>query len=275
VELINRDAELGGRLIPGSTAKIKYEAANYREHLAGLAKKAAAEGNLTIRANTTATVEDLKRGGYDVIIFALGTKDAEPPLAGMEMVKTIQAAELLKNPQLLGGAKKIVVIGGGAVGCETAYWLTFEKNCDVTVVEMDKYIMNHTCTANRGHIIYYLHKAGVPLLNCTRVTGFAPGGVKIARNVSKTVPDPYLTWHPILPENIENPLAPKLKVEEKEDILPADLVVLAVGGVSDDSLYLAAQQERAAQELYNIGDSFNAGKVLEAVRAAYRLGVRI
>jgi 2-enoate reductase len=275
VELVNRDAEVGGRLIPGSTAKIKYEADNYRQYLEGLVKKTGAEGNLTVRANTTATVEDLKRGGYDVIVFALGTKDAELPLPGMDMVKTVQAAELLKNPSRLGGAKKIVVVGGGVVGCETAYWLKFEKNCDVTVVEMDKYIMNHTCTANRGHLIHYLHKAGVPLLNCTRVMGFVPGGVKAARNVSKTVPDPYITWHPILPENIENPLAPKLKVEEKEEILPADLVVLAAGGVGDNSLYLEAQKERAAPELYNIGDSFSAGKVLEAVRAAYRLGIRI
>jgi 2-enoate reductase len=275
VELINRDAEIGGRLIPGSTAKIKYEAANYRLYLEGLVKKTGAEGNLTVKANTTATVEDLKRGNYDVIIFAQGTLDAKLPLPGMEMAKTVQAAELLRNPRLLGGAKKIVVIGGGAVGCETAYWLSFEKGCDVTVVEMDKYIMNHTCTANRGHLIHYLHKAGVPLLNCTRVTGFAPGGVKAARNISKTVPDPYITWHPILPENIENPLAPKLKIEEKEEILPADLVVLAAGGLSDDSLYLAAQKERAAPELYNIGDGFSAGRVLEATRAAYRLGLRV
>jgi 2-enoate reductase len=275
VELINRDAKIGGRLIPGSTAKIKYEMANYRLYLENLAEKTAAEGNLKIRANTTATVEDLKCGGYDVIIFAQGTNDAELPLPGKEMVKKVQAAELLKDPRLLGGSQKIVVIGGGIVGCETAYWLKFEKNCDVTVVEMDKYIMNHTCTANRGHLIYYLHKAGVPLLNCTKVTGFAPGGVKVVRNISKTVPDPYLTWHPILPENIENPLAPKLKVEEKEEILPADLVVLATGGVSDNSLYLAAQKGRAAPELYNIGDSFSAGKVLEAVRAAYRLGLKV
>jgi 2-enoate reductase len=275
VELINRDAGVGGRLIPGGMAKIKYEVNNYRLYLEGLVKNAALEGNLTVKANTLATAEDLKRGAYDVIIFAQGTKDAELPLPGMEMVKTTQAAELLKNPQLLGGSKKIVVAGGGVVGCEAAYWLKFEKNCDVTVVEMDKYIMNHTCTANRGHLIHYLHKAGVPLLNCTRVTGFVPGGVKIARNVSKTVPDPYITWHPILPENIENPLAPKLKIEEKEEILPADLVVLAAGGVSDNSLYLAAQKERAAPELYNIGDSFSAGKVLEAVRAAYRVGLSV
>jgi len=143
------------------------------------------------------------------------------------------------------------------------------------VVEMDKYIMNHTCTANRGYLIYYLKKGGVKLLNCTRLTGIGKDGAEVMRNVSKTVPDPYVTWHPILPENVENPLAPKLKVEEKSETIPADLVVMAVGGVPNDGLYFEALADNSAPELYNIGDSSSAGKVLEAVRAAYRLGHRL
>jgi 2-enoate reductase len=54
--------------------------------------------------------------------------------------------------------------------------------------------------------------------------------------------------------------------------LEADLVVLAIGGKPDDALFLEAQRQNAAAELMNIGDSFAPGRVLEAVRAAYRLG---
>jgi 2-enoate reductase len=97
----------------------------------------------------------------------------------------------------------------------------------------------------------------------------------VARNVSKTVPDPYITWHPILPENVQNPLAPKLKVDERAELLPADLTVIAAGGVPDDALYFAALREQAAPAIYNIGDSFSAGRVLEATRAAYRLGLSL
>ena len=143
------------------------------------------------------------------------------------------------------------------------------------MVEMTPFIMNHVCTANRGHLIHYLQKAGVELLNCTRVVGFDKGGVQVMRNVSPTVPDPYVTWHPILPENVENPLAPKLKVEEKAETLPADLVVIAAGGRADDALFLEAQRRRAAEALYNIGDSFQVGRVFEAVRAAYALGLSL
>jgi 2-enoate reductase len=187
----------------------------------------------------------------------------------------VQAADLFVNPALLGDAKKVVVVGGGVVGCEAAYWLRYEKNCEVTVIEMDKYIMNHTCTANRGHLIFYLKKGGVKLFNCTRLTKVTKEGVDVMRNVSKTVPDPCVTWHPILPENIENPLAPKLKLEESPQSIPADLVVMAAGGIPDNSLYLEAMAKNAAPELYNIGDSFSAGKVLEANRAAYRLALQI
>jgi 2-enoate reductase len=270
VTLFEKGAKVGGRLIPGAVPKIKYEVENYRAYMEALVKRAVSGYGLKLKTKTEIDIKALKKLKADAIVFALGTSDAKLPLPGIE--NTVQAVELLMNPGLLRNAKKVVVVGGGAVGCEVAYWLRYEKNCEVTVVEMDKYIMNHTCTANRGYLIYYLKKGGVKLLNCTRLTGIGKDGAEVMRNVSKTVPDPYVTWHPILPENVENPLAPKLKVEEKSETIPADLVVMAVGGVPNDGLYYEALADNSAPELYNIGDSSSAGKVLEATRAAYRLG---
>ena len=273
VTLYEKGSKVGGRLLPGSVAKIKYEIDNYRVYLDALVRQTAKENKLRIKTKTGADAKNLKKMKPDAIIFAQGTRDMRLPLPGAE--DAVQAVDLFMNPALLGEAKKVVVVGGGVVGCEAAYWLRYEKGCEVTVIEMDKYIMNHTCTANRGHLIHYLKKGGVRLLNCTRLTKVTKKGVEVMRNVSKTVPDPYITWHPILPENIENPLAPKLKVEESPETIAADLVVMAAGGVPDNSLFLEAQAENIAPELYNIGDSFSAGKVLEANRAAYRLAIRI
>jgi len=273
VTLFEKGTKVGGRLLPGSVAKIKYEIDNYRVYLEALLKRAVKENKLVFKPKTEVDLKALKKLKADVVIFAQGTKDAQLPLPGID--KTVQAAELFVNPGLLGVAKKVVVIGGGVVGCEAAYWLRYEKNCDVTVIEMDKYIMNHTCTANRGHLIHYLKEGGVKLLNCTRLTKVTKAGVEVMRNASKTVPDPYITWHPILPENVVNPLAPKLKVEEVHESIPADFVVMAAGGIPDNSLYQEAVENNAAPELYNIGDSFSAGKILEANRAAYRLALRI
>ena len=119
-----------------------------------------------------------------------------------------------------------------------------------------------------------MKKAGVKLLNCSKVTGFENGRVNIA-HITKNVPDPYNTWQPILPKNVENPFAKKLGNETESLAVDADIVVLALGGRPDDKLFFEAQKARVAPELYNIGDSFAAGRVLEANRAAYALAERI
>jgi 2-enoate reductase len=120
-----------------------------------------------------------------------------------------------------------------------------------------------------------MKKGGVRIHNCAKVLGFEPGGVKVNLNVSKTRPDPYNCWQPILPKNIENPLAKKPGPENRNETIPADLVVYAMGGRPDSAPFLEAQAAHAAAEIYNIGDSFAGGKVLEATRAAYNLACRI
>ena len=275
VTLFEKSGEIGGRLIPGGKPKIKYEIQNYRRWLENQVDRAARDYGLVFRPHTAADAEALKAEEYDAIIFAVGSAESRLSLPGAETAKIVQATELLVKPELLGDAKNVVVVGAGVVGCETAHWLKYEQGREATVVEMTPFIMNKVCTANRGYLIHHLHAAGVKLLNCTRVTGFEKGGVKVKRNVSPTVPDPYVTWHPILPENVENPLAPKLRVEEREEILPADLVVIAAGGRPDDTLYFEAQRLHAADEIYNIGDSFHVGKVHEAVRSAYALALSL
>ena len=275
VTLFEKSGEIGGRLIPGGKPKIKYEIQNYRRWLENQVDRAARDYGLVFRPHTAADAEALKAEEYDAIIFAVGSAESRLSLPGAETAKIVQATELLVKPELLGDAKNVVVVGAGVVGCETAHWLKYEQGREATVVEMTPFIMNKVCTANRGYLIHHLRAAGVKLLNCTRVTGFEKGGVKLMRNVSPTVREPYVTWHAILLENVENPLAPKLRVEEREEILPADLVVIAAGGRPDDTLYFEAQRLHAADEIYNIGDSFHVGKVHEAVRSAYALALSL
>lgn len=275
VTLFEKEDRLGGKLIPGSVPKIKFDLDNYRLYLERQAIKAASEGNLTLCLNTEASPEQLRQEQYDSIIFATGTKPSALPVPGIDAAPTVEASDLLCHPEKLGNARKILVVGGGVVGCETAYWLSYEHNCEVTVVEMTSYFMDGTCTANRGHLIHYMKQAGVTLLNCCKVVSFHGNEVTVEQNISKGVPDPYITWQPILPKNIENPLAPKLGTETTSKVLKADLIVLAAGGREDASLFLEAQRNLIAPELYQIGDSFAPGKVLEAVRAAYTLGSKI
>ena len=168
-------------------------------------------------------------------------------------------------------AKKIGVVGGGAVGMETAYWLSYEHGCKITVIDMLGNFMDGACTANRGHIIHYLEDNGAKLVNCATIKSFEPGRVLVSRNISKGAPDVYCTWTPVLPKNVVNPLAPKMGPETVVEEHHAELFVNALGRRADESQYLEGVKQHVAKEIYNIGDSFQAGLVWGATKAAYNL----
>lgn len=275
VELLEATDQIGGKVVAGCVPKIKFDIENYLAYLRSTVKEADGKPGFTLRLNTVASPAWIQEQGYDAVVFAIGTQAATPRFSGAENMRTLQATELLSKPALLEGVKKVTVIGGGVVGCEVAYWLAYEKNCQVTVAEMLPYFMDGACTANRGYLLYYLEKAGVKLYNLAKVKGFEDGKVKMWVSTSKSKPDPYNAWQPILPKNIENPLAKKPGPEGQDLEVEADLVVYAMGGRPDDGLFFAAQKLRVAPELYNIGDSFSSGRVLEATRAAYHLACKI
>jgi len=272
VTLFEKADELGGRITVGSLPGIKFDIANYLKYLRRWADQAAAQYHLKILLNTEANEKNLK--GFDQIVVAAGTLDVALKLPGYDK-NVMQGVDVLANPERLEGKRSAVIIGGGVVGCETAYFLAMEKGMAVTVIEMEPVFMNHVCTANRGYLLKYLYDAGVKLYNCTKLLAYAPQGVKVSRNISKSVPDPYLSWTPILPENVPNPLAPKLKRELREETIEAEAVILAAGGRPNTALFHALQKAFPQILVHNIGDSFSGGKVLEATRNGYGLGIRI
>ena len=284
VTLIDVSDKLGGKLVAAGAARIKFDVENYRVYLERQVRKQADKGNLTLELGHTATKDALAAARYDAIVCAAGAHEATPPIPGLSKLVdvglAVPATRLLREPELLGQARSVTVIGGGAVGCEVAQWLAVERNVSqVSVVEMLPHMMQGVCTANRGHLLHALAGHGVRLLNMTRVERAEQtlGGafLHVSSNRHKNVPDPYVSWTPILPENVVNPLAPKVGDDWHEEIIASDLVVIACGGQADDSLFYELQQTHAAPELRNIGDGFAPGRVLEAVRAAYRLGTTI
>ena len=294
VKLIDAEDELGGKLLSASAARIKFDLDNYRSYLVRQVREQAEKpnGNLTLELGRAARAEDLAKAGFDAIVCATGTSNAIPPIPGLTELAAsghaVLATQLLRQPALLGNAKTVTIIGGGAVGCEVAQWLTVEHGIpQVSVIEMLPHMMQGACTANRGHLLHTLRGRNVRLLNMTRVERAEVDGKResgapsrcarlhLSRNCHKNVPDPYVSWSPVLPENVENPLAPKIGNDWKSLELTCDLVIIACGGHPDDALFYKLQQTHAADELHNIGDGFAPGRVLEAVRAAYRLGTNI
>jgi 2-enoate reductase len=274
VTLYEKSGRIGGNINPGSQPAIKYEIHNYLGYLNHEVDKMKGNPDFTLLLNTAPTPDLLKAAAYDAIVTATGTKQKVPPVEGLKDNPSVHfAIEILEHPELLKDATDVAVIGAGSVGVETAYYLAYELGKKVRVVEMDKYVMNHCCTANRGHLIHYFEAKGGEFYMMSQAVKYAEGKLTIKRCVDKRVPDPYNTWGPILPENIVNPLDKTTKIDRNNTVavdLPAQAVILASGNASDNDLYFALLKGNVAPELYNIGDSLKGGRVFEAVRSAYR-----
>jgi len=275
VTLYERRDRVGGMLIPGSVPQIKFDIANYVAYLDNTVSRAAREHGLALRLNTEATPELLAREGYESVVICAGSRPASLRVPGVELSHVAQAIDLLRDPARANGAARVLIVGGGSVGCEVAHWLAYEHAKRVTVIELLPAFMKGVCTATRGPLLHALEAKGVRLLNCTRLKSIQKKSVTVTRNVSKTVPDPYVTWAPLLPENFKNPLARPIKVEEQDLSLDADLVVLATGVLPDDGLYAACVARHVAPEIRAIGDAFSVGRVWEAVKAGYAVGCSV
>ncbi len=270
VDLFETMPYVGGTLNCAGVPKIKYEIKNYVTYLTTQVKNMQKNKNFTLHLNTKADVTLLKQGKYDTIVTATGSIIKQPNIAGIKNKNVVTVTQLLNNPKITQNKQHIIIIGGGDSGCETAYYLKYELGLDVEIVELTANLMAQSCTANRGHILHYLQKAGVRVDNLSNVVEILPDSVVIDKNVSKTVPDPYNTWQPILPENINNPLAPKIKTRLQRLTLPADLVVVAIGTRANNELYSQLIEQNIAPEVYNVGDSITPSKVWSATKSAYR-----
>jgi len=270
VTIFEASDKIGGKMIPGGKAMVKFDIKNYCEYLTAQVAKAEKEYTFKVLLNKKAELEDLK-DQYDAIVFASGTSDIVPPFPGLKDLPYAMATDALNDPSILDGKEKIAIIGGGVVGCETAYQLGYENDKKVDVIEMADNLMPGSCTANRGHLLNYMRlNENINLHNGCRVEKFENGKVITAQKTSKNLPDPYMSCTPLLPANTVNPLAKKVGAETVTKEISTDFVLLALGYRSENNLYFAALKEHAAPEIYAIGDSFKPAKIIDAVSGCSR-----
>ena len=86
-----------------------------------------------IRLNTPVTPALVEAERPDALVIAIGAEAFLPPIPGIDSPKVVQAADAEEHPERLG--QRVVVLGGGLVGCETAVNLK-NQGRQVSIVEM-------------------------------------------------------------------------------------------------------------------------------------------
>lgn len=136
VILIEKDHKLGGQLNIASVPPKKAVINKATEWLSGEMYRQGVE----VRLGIEATAEYVKALNPDVVIAATGSVPAIPPIKGIE--NAVNAWDILNGTVSIPENKKVVIVGGGIVACETALLLAEKKNANATVIEMLDSIAN-------------------------------------------------------------------------------------------------------------------------------------
>lgn len=161
--LIEKKAELGGLASVISKIPDKKRLGEFPQYLI---RRAAKLHNLFVFCNTRATTELVKSLNPDIIVNATGSEPTLPPIRGLhELVdkEDSHVATVLKMieripeyPKHMEG-RKVVIIGGGAVGLDVMEFFT-ERGAQVSMVEMLPMIGNGLDPVSRCDIHAKLKK---------------------------------------------------------------------------------------------------------------------
>ena len=232
VVLCEKSNELGGLLRIAAVPISKQELCKVIKFMAHRLQN---EG-IEVRMNCEVTPEMLETEFKDYeVVCSIGAKPKE--IEGFKKFKqTMSADDILAGRTFPG--RKIVILGGGSVGCETADYLAplindlFPANRDVTILEMTPSLMTGEGGAAKSQLTQRLMRKGVKIELNSQVT-------KVDENT--------ITY---VKEGVEH------------HIDDADTLVFAVG-------YTPLKMEN--ERVNYIGDCDKVGNLKDAIGAAYQL----
>ncbi len=236
VELWEETDQLGGQIRFAHLAPFKEEMAGILAYLI----KSVENSPVTIRLGQRANESDITAHGPDVVIVSTGSRPGRPPIPGIDAEFVVQARDLyLTGPP---AADRIVIIGGGDIGCETADWLAaFGKQ--ISVVEIAPAVLARMKKIPKDRLLKRLSEKGVDLYVDTQVISIE----------AKTV---------------------HLKKKNMEAIsLEADLVVLGINAQPENRLFYALQGK--VENVVAVGDAAAPGNLGAALRNATEIALKI
>lgn len=230
--LAEKGDRLGGQLLAATLPPHKEELTNLNVYLKNQVRK----HGIDIRLNEEVTIEFIKKMKPDAVIVATGAKPLIPDIPGATQTNVATAIDVLTGRKETG--QNVIVIGGGAIGCETAEFL-MNKGKTVTILEMFNRIGNDFERSYRWVIMLRLREAQIRMETDSEVKEITPKGV----------------W---------------ADCRGKTEFFEGDSVVLAMGMKPDNEL--AQKLEGNVVELHTIGDCAEPGRLFGAMHSGFGVG---
>ena len=244
VTLYDKEVKTGGQFNIAAVPPFKQELCKVIKYLNVQIEKS----GVRVQLNTDVNLELVEKIKPDVVIVATGGEPVVPDIPGIDGDKVVTAHDVLAGKvSIMPG--KVLVIGGGMVGCETAEHM--HKTGDnpligrtgVTVIEMLNDVALDISVESRSLLLQRMRKEGIEILTSTKVKEFLKDGVLVEK--------------------------------EGKDIFirNVDLIVLGIGARSVDDLSSALKEK--VDEVYVIGDAKQTRNILPAIVEGTEVGRKI
>ena len=237
VVLCEKEERLGGRLWEAAVPEFKSEIRELAKFLITQIENSGVE----IRLKQPVDLNYIQSSKSDVVILAAGADNNFPVgLASGKRVKILSTEEAL-----LGGydyqGKKVVMVGGGLVGCETAWYLA-EKGARVTITSRrpKTELGNDMEKAARKLTLWAFERYGVEVRSQVNLQGVSEDGAIMLDHQWQTV------------------------------LIPCDVIIVASGFTPRREL--ARQVQGLGLEYHVIGDCQEPRRIFEAIHEGAFVG---
>ncbi len=264
VHLYEKSDHLGGQLYLAAAPPGRAEFAQLAQDL----ENQMACRNIEVHLNTAVDESLIDSEKPDHIVLATGGAPMAPPIPGIELPHVVQAWDVLAGRVHTG--KKVVVVGGGAVGVEVAlllaekgtisgdtlkflmvnqaedfatlYDLATKGTKQITVIEMIEKIGRDFGKTTRWGMLQDVSRFGIETRTATRAKEITPKGITVETEGG---------------------------VEEIE----ADTVVIAAGARSENALKGLLESRGIPFDV--AGDAEKIGMAFDAVHQGFAVGMKI
>ncbi|MCD4677415.1 MAG: FAD-dependent oxidoreductase [Desulfobacula sp.] len=262
VSLFESDNHLGGQLHLAGAPPGREEFKVFANVLARQIEKSPVKLHL----NTKVTPERIEAEKPDAVVVTTGAVPAVPPIIGVNLPHVVQAWDVLAGKAITG--ERVVVVGGGAVGVETALFLA-EKGA--LTGDMLKFLMVNR--AENFEKLYQLAIAGTKKITLVEMFD------KLGRDIGPTtrwgmLKDVKRSGIIARTDTIAREITPDgirvAAAEEETELILADTIVLASGAKSYNPLEKYLETSGIPYQV--AGDALQIARAMEAVQQGFDAG---
>ena len=236
VSLYEKEEHLGGQFRLAGVPPTKHELLGALQYYKHMGDKYGVKYHL----NTEVDAETVKELAPDAVVLATGSQPCLPNIPGIDNPKFVSCLDIL-GAKVQPGAK-VLVVGGGMSGAETADFLG-EHNRQVSIVEMREAIAADEQPTVRFFLMKRLEEHKTQMHTSAKVTRFFDDGVEVEEN------------------------------GETKTLRGFDTIVLATGVKAYNPLQ--EKLEGICKEVYVIGDAEDTGPANKATEAGMAVGLAI